>query len=73
VGYPEQYSGTEPNPPPGDGLDMDCRAENCRACIGPPGTECAHSCHTGVRIAYGPELYGDELDAAYADPAEGMT
>lgn len=45
MGYPEQYGDTELNPPPGDGLDMDCRAGSHRACVGPPGTRCACSCH----------------------------
>lgn len=39
---------SELNPPPISAepvLDMDCRAGNCEACIGPPGTRCEHSCH----------------------------
>lgn len=43
--YPEQYGDTELNPPPGDGLDMDCRGGNHRGCTGPPGTRCGCSCH----------------------------
>ena len=46
VGYPEQYRDIELNPAPaGPVLDMDCRGENHRACIGPPGTQCGCSCH----------------------------
>lgn len=67
MGYPGQYGDTELNPPAGDGLDMDCRGGNHRACAGPPGTRCGCSCHvvpsvrprTGMWIGTGRYIYSD--------------